>query len=93
MKKFSEFSKESILDGEKVKIDDIINEEIVIIGFNVKASKYKEKNYLTLQIKRADKKFVLFTGSEVLIDQLKKYESNIPFITTVRKINKYYSLT
>jgi len=29
----------------------------------------------------------------VLIDQIKKYKDEIPFLTTIRKINKYYSLT
>lgn len=93
MKKFSDFSKESVLDGDKIKIDDIVNEEIELLAFNIKESKYKEKNYLTIQIKRNDKKYVAFTGSEVLIDQVKKYESELPFKTTIRKINKYYSLT
>jgi len=93
VKKFSDFSKESVLDGDKIKIDDIVNEEIELLAFNIKESKYKEKNYLTIQIKRNDKKYVAFTGSEVLIDQVKKYESELPFKTTIRKINKYYSLT
>jgi len=93
MKKFSEFAKESILDGDKIRIDDVINEEIIILGYNIKDSKYKDSNYLTLQIQRNDKKYVIFTGSEVLIDQIKKYENEIPFLATIRKINKYYSLT
>ena len=93
MKKFSDFAKESILDGEKVKIDDIINKEIKIIGYAIKDSKYKSKLYLTLQIIRENNKYVIFTGSSVLIDQLEKYKNKIPFVATIRKNNKYYSLT
>ena len=49
--------------------------------------------YLTMQIKSNDKKFVIFTGSEVLIEQIEKYKNEIPFEATIRKINKYYTLT
>ena len=31
MKKFSDFSDEKILDGDKMKIDDVLNVEIKII--------------------------------------------------------------
>jgi len=93
MNKFSDFSDEKIFDGDKIKINDIINNEIIIIEYKIGSSKYKDKDYLTLQIKYNDEKFVIFTGSNVLIDQIKKYENKIPFITTIRKINKYYSFT
>ena len=96
MKRFSDFAEDKVLDGDKVKIDDILNKEIKIIGYAIKNSKYSKKKsgkYLTLQIELEDKKYVIFTGSDVLIDQLKKYNSEIPFLTTIRKINRYYSLT
>jgi len=93
MKQFSDFAKETILDGEKISIDTLLNEEVTILGFAIKNSKYKEKEYLTLQIEKNNKKFVAFTGSAVLADQIKKYQEEIPFLTTIRKINKYYSLT
>jgi len=93
MKRFKDFSKESILDGDKIKIDDVINEEIEIIGHAIKSSKFELEKYLTLQIKRNDKTYVIFTGSGVLIDQIEKYTKEIPFFATIRKINKYYSFT
>jgi len=93
MKKFGDFAEENILDGDKIRIDDVINEEITILNFRVKESKLKEGDYLTLQISKDNKKHVIFTGSHVLIDQIKKYKDEIPFLTTIRKINKYYSLT
>ena len=93
MKKFTDFAKESILDGDRIKIDDVINEEVKIIGYAIKNSKFESEKYLTLQIKKNDKKYVIFTGSYVLIDQIEKYKNEIPFLTTIRKINKYYSLT
>ncbi len=96
MKRFSEISKENILDGDKVRLDDILNEEILIIGFRIKDSRYSKNNsgkYLTLQFEYKDKKNVIFTGSDVLIDQVEKYSKEIPFLATIRKINRYYSLT
>jgi hypothetical protein len=38
-------------------------------------------------------KYIIFTGSIVLIDQLEKYKENLPFYTTVKKIDKYYTFT
>ena len=96
MKKFSDFSKENILDGDKMGIDDILNKEILILGYVIKNSRYSDNSngkYLTLQIEKESKKHVIFTGSEVLIGQIEKYKDEIPFQATIRKINKYYSLT
>jgi len=96
MKKFSDFSKENILDGDKIRIEDILNEEVQIMGYAIKNSKYSKNEsgkYLTLQIIKDKKTYVIFTGSDVLIGQLEKYNKEIPFMATIRKINRYYSLT
>jgi hypothetical protein len=34
-----------------------------------------------------------FTGSQVLLDQCKSYEAELPFLTTVKRIEKYFSFT
>jgi len=96
-KRFSDFSTESRrLEGEKVKIEDILNIEITITGYDVRKSKY-EKNesgkVLTVEFEKDHIKRIFFTGSEVLISQLEKYADNIPFLTTIKKINKFYTLT
>lgn len=96
MKKFSDICEEKILDGDKIKMDDVLNKEIEVLAYRITASRYsKNKNgeCLTLQIQDGGKKRVIFTGSDVLIEQLKKYESHLPFTATIRKINKYYTLT
>ena len=96
-KKFSDFADEEIpLDGSKVKIDDILNKEILITGYKLRNSKYERENTpkcLTLQFRIGDKKYIIFTGSNVLIDQIEKYRHEIPFVTTVKKINRYYIFT
>ena len=96
MKKFSDFAKEKVLDGEKLKIDDVLNEEVELINYSIKTSKYpknKSGKYLTLQLVRNKRKYVVFTGSDVLIEQMEKYCNELPFMATLRKINRYYSLT
>jgi len=98
MEKFCDFCEgEKVqLEGDKLSLDDIINKEIIITGFSIKESKYSRKSgsdYLTLQFKLNDKLNIIFTGSEVLIRQITKYENHIPFITIIKKIDRYYTFT
>ena len=96
-KRFNDFARESKpLEGSKVKIDDIINREIKVTDYKIRDSKYEKKNCekcLTLQFEIEGIKHVLFTGSNVLIDQIEKYKSEIPFLTTLKKIDRYYTFT
>ena len=97
MKQFSDFAEEdNPLDGDKIKIERVLNREIKIIGYNIKTSKYKEsnsRNCMTLQFEISGDKRIIFTGSGVLIDQMKKYGDEMPFMATIRKIDKYYTLS
>lgn len=97
MKRFSDFAEEEqALDGDKAKIDDIVNQPIVVTGYKVRNSRYsknKSGEYLTLQFEIEGQKRVCFTGSDVLIDQTKKYGEHIPFEAIIKKINRYYTFT
>jgi hypothetical protein len=97
MKRFSDFAQEEKpLDGVKVKLDDIVNKEIEIKVFklaNSNFSKNKNGNYAIIQFVCEGELKVLFTGSDVLIDQLEKYKREMPFLTIIRKINRYYTLS
>ena len=93
MKKFSDFSDEKILDGDKMKIEDVLNIEIKVIDSRLSKSKYIDKKCLTIQFMLNNEKHVFFTGSEVLINLVDKYKNEMPFETTIRKINKYYTFT
>ncbi len=92
---FSDFADESkAFDGDKKKLDDTLNQEILLIDFKVKDSKQRiGSKYLTIQFKISDKVFITFTGSNVLINQLEKYKDNLPFYTIIKRIDKYYTLT
>ena len=96
-KRFSDFAEPAnILDGDKIRIDDIINQEVPVTGYRITDSKY-EKNKsgkcLTLQIELNGVHRVIFTGSDVMIEQVEKYKDHIPFLTTIKKVNRFYTLT
>jgi len=96
MKKFSDITDDAVLDGDKIRIDDVLNEKVVVLNYAVKVSRYSKNSsgkYLILQIEKKAHRHVIFTGSDVLIDQMEKYGTQLPFEATIRKINRYYSLT
>ena len=97
VKRFSDFSEEYIpLEGDKVKIDSILNQEILVTGHKVKKSKYKKENSeqcLTVQFEIDEHKKIFFTGSNVLMDQIEKYACEIPFLAIVKKIDRYYTFS
>lgn len=91
--RFSEFAEGvNVLDGRKQNIENVMNVEILITGYRVKNSKFKDK-CLTIQFIMDGEKYVLFTGSNILIEQLERYEDMIPFYAVIKKIDKYYTLT
>jgi hypothetical protein len=96
-KRFAEFSSEPPpLEGDKIQIDNILNREIEIIGHRIAGTRYSKNTsgkYLTLQIRFDDQLHIVFTGSDVLVRQLTEYASEIPFFATIKKINRYYTLT
>ena len=98
MKKFSDFAKdEAILEGEKIPMIKVIGKRILIYAWRVNRSKHhKDEDYLTVQFAFKDdetgEKFVLFTGSQVLLKQATTY--NEPqFETTIIKANKYFTFS
>jgi len=96
-KHFSDFAKEErLIEGDKTRIDSILNQEILITGYKIRKSKYKENNseqYLTVQFEFDGIKKIFFSGSNVLLDQINKYGHEIPFVTTIKKIDKYYTFS
>lgn len=85
-KRFGDFAKDHVpLDGAKLKLADILNKEILVTGFRVKNSKYNATSCLTIQFLMGEERHVAFTGSQVLLDQCKSYETEIPFLATVKR--------
>lgn len=94
-KRFSDFAtQEDIMDGSKIKIGELIDREIGVVGFKIANSKVKlNEKCLTIQFILEGEKRVVFTGSSVLADQCVKYESEMPFVTVIRMVNKYYTFS
>ncbi len=99
MHKFSDFAAddEKPLEGEKERIDNILNKEIIISAIKITSSKFKDHGdkCATVQFyeETNEHKRIFFTGSGVVISMLEKYKDKIPFMTTLKKIDKYYTLT
>lgn len=97
MKSFSDFATETItMAGDKIKIEEVVGKEIRVTGYKVSESKYKQENnakVLTLQFNLNEEDRVLFTGSSVLLEQSEKYKDEMPFMTTIIKVNKFYTFS
>lgn len=96
VKRFSDFAEEEgPLEGGKVQIDSILNNELLFTGYRIKESKYKGKNKsgkcLTIQFEVDGEKRVIFTGSDVLISQFERYGDELPFLAILKKVdNKFF---
>lgn len=96
MERFSDFANEQALDGEKMRIDDIVGKEISVLAYEIHESRYKKNSSakcLKLQFEVDGKRHVTFTGSQVLMRQCEHYKEHLPFIATIVKPDKYYSFS
>jgi len=95
MKRFSDFATESnAITGDKIKMEEVLDKEIEVVGYKISDSKYtkgKNDKVLTLQFNLAGEGRILFTGSNVLMEQIEKYKDEIPFIATIKRVNKFYT--
>ena len=98
MKKFSDFAETNALEGDKMRIDEMLKQAIVVTGARISKSKYSKNNTgkcLTLQYRFVDnpKLYIIFSGSDVLISQVEEHMKQIPFETEILKINRYYTFS
>lgn len=92
--RFTDFAEEETFEGEKLRLDEILNREILVTGYKIKdSSKKPGTKYLTIHYELNGSQYVTFTGSVVLMDQLKKYESHLPFLSIIKKINRHYTFS
>ncbi len=92
--RFGDFAEEEAFDGDKLRLDEILNKEILVTGFRIKEShQKKDTQYLTIHFELDGTQHVTFTGSSVLMDQLRKYESHLPFFAVIKKINRHYTFS
>lgn len=75
--------------GDKIRLDKILNKEVIVCAYTITPSKYTEKGngkLLTLQLKVAGEFRVLFTGSKTLQELVEKTpKDKFPFIASIVK--------
>jgi len=100
MKSFKDFGIEPQtkgFEGDKIKIDRILNKEIIVKRHRIDTSKYKDKSNgrcLVLEIEVDGQNRIVFTGSTVLQELIQKVpESGFPFRTKIVKDNERFEFT
>ena len=61
-----------------------------------RTSKFASSNaprYLKIHCEKDGARHIVFTGSTILCSQAEKYADEVPFVATIKKIDKYYSFT
>ena len=90
MEDFSEFASENSLDGVKIKLENILDKPLIVKDFRVTKSKF-DGDCLKLQVEINGENRVVFTGSNVLIEQAQKYSDHMPFSAKITMVDKYFS--
>jgi len=100
MKNFKDFGIKTnvkAFSGDKIKISRVLNREIVIHDFKIVDSKYTDAGNgkcLYLQISIADVKYVVFTGSIGLMEEIILVPAEgFPFTTTIVEDNERFQFS
>lgn len=99
MNKFSDFGIQinKMLVGDKIKISKILDIEVLIVDYMIEESKFpknKSGKCLYLQIELNNEKHVVFTGSDVLINQIQQIDKNkFPFSATIIKKGEHFEFS
>lgn len=83
-------------EGDKIKIDRILNKEIIVQDFKIEKSKFEKGNgkCLYLQIVVDGAKRVVFTSSSSLMEMIQQVpQSSFPFKTTIVRENERFQFT
>ena len=93
--RFCDFAQSRMpMPGTKRRIGQILDREIIIVDFRIMESKQRPNSKcLQLQFVMGDEVCVAFTGSVVLIDQIRFSKDKIPFKTVITKNDNYYTLS
>jgi hypothetical protein len=96
MKNFSELGikpKENKFIGDKIKIDRILDNDIVVNDFEIEPSKF-EGNRLKLAIEYKEEKRIVFTGSANLMDMIGRVDKkHLPISTKIVKKEDRFEFT
>jgi len=95
--RFADFAREPVaLDGSRMLIEAILEEEIQILAFKIQKSKFEDSKtgkYTIIQFKLHGEPHVAFTSSTILSRQCEQYKDYMPFLTRIKQISRYYTMT
>jgi len=85
-------------EGDKVRIQKILDREIVVHQYKIEDSKvFKDRGTgkcLHMQIEFNNEKHIVFTGSSGLIEVIQQIpEGGFPFTTTIKRENDRFKFT
>lgn len=91
--RFSTFARDQVpLVGKKVRIGDILDQEVLVTDYRIFKSKHRaDGECLELQIVHNGTVYVLFTGSSVLINEIRSASDKLPFFANITKADRYFS--
>jgi len=96
IKSFSEFGIKARIEhyqGDKIKIEKILNQEITVLKFKIGPSKYDGER-LDLQIVFKGENRVLWTPAKYLIQTIQQIKpEDFPFTTKIVKIDEHLEFT
>jgi len=85
------------MTGSKITIARILNREITVLSYRIEDSKFPKNESgkcLFLQIEVDNEKRVVFTGSDVLLSQIKQVNpDDLPFVATIIKNGEHFEFT
>lgn len=98
MHKFSDFAEDEVhLEGNKKPFSELVGKQIVVWSSRQMQSQYESDKCVMFQFSFTEdgEKFVTWTGSKVVLEQMEKYKEQMPFETTIqqRKSGKHYYFT
>lgn len=99
MNNFSSFNIKPLIrsfEGDKIKVDKILNRSVIVHDFKIEASKYEKGNgkCLYIQIEVDSTKRLLMSGSSTLMDMIQQVpKDKFPFSTIIVKENERLQFT
>ena len=92
--RFADFNTRPIgFEGDKLRMQEILGREILITGFRILSGKYKTAHCVQFQFELDGMRYVTFSGSAVVANQLTENRDRLPFYATLRRIDRYITLS
>ncbi len=79
-------------EGEKIKWNTILGNEIVIRGYEIRKSQFHDGDYALIDITLKGEECWTACSSHVVIEQLEQCADAFPVVCTPKQVKKYHTL-